>query len=337
MKIGHHDLDERVLVTAEIGSNHEGSVDLAEELIGLAAAAGADAVKLQTIEPRRLVSYDQTARLEQLERYRLPDEAWPRLRGVADRAGVLFLSTPFSLDAVRLLDPLVPAFKVASGDNDFLALLRAVARTGKPLIVSTGLTDRKGAAAVKAVVEQEWAALGVDPGLVLLHCVVSYPTAAGDANLLALRDLATLGVTIGYSDHTIGVDAAVLSVALGARLIEKHFTIDKAYSGFRDHQLSADPTELAHLVERVRAAEELLGVAAKRVLPVEETVRDAVRRGIASAADLPAGHLVGHEDLMWVRPAGRLRPGQEGELVGRRLRRPVAAGEHLGANDVEAT
>jgi N,N'-diacetyllegionaminate synthase len=334
MRIGDVDLDEQVLVIAEVGNNHEGDMDLALDLVGLAAASGAGAVKFQTIEPEQLVSPLNTERIAQLERFRLPADAWPRLRDAAAEHGVLFLSTPFDLEAVAMLDALVPAFKVASGDNDFVPLLRAVARTGKPVLLSTGLTDLDGIRQAKSVLDDEWAEAGTDPGLVVLHCVVSYPTEPNDANVAAVATLATLGVTPGYSDHTIGTDAAVLSVALGARVIEKHFTIAKDHSPFRDHQLSADPQELALLVERVRAAELLLGDGVKRVMDVEAGAAAAVRRGIAAAGDLDAGHLLELSDLLWVRPATGLRPGEEGRLLGRRLLRPVRRGESLTAEHV---
>lgn len=336
MRIGPHDLDERVLVMAEIGNNHEGSVALAEELIGLAAEAGADAVKFQTIDPELLVSPQETERIAQLNRFRLADDVWPRLASVASAAGVLFLSTPFSLPAVARLNPIVEAFKVASGDNDYIALLEEVARAAKPIILSTGMSDLNDVRRAQQVIEGVWDAASVYPGLAILHCTVSYPTISRDAHLGALRDLASLGLTLGYSDHTIGVEAATLSVALGARLIEKHFTIDKAFSDFRDHQLSADPVELAELVRRVRSAEELLGSGPKRVLPVEEAAFAAVRRGAAAAADLPAGHMLRPDDLLWVRPAAGVRPGEEHRVLGRPLLHAVRRGDPLGLDCVEA-
>ncbi len=155
-------------------------------------------------------------------------------------------------------------------------------------------------------------------------------------NLRAIATLAAeLDCAIGYSDHTVGVDAAPLAVALGARVIEKHFTLDKRYSDFRDHELSADPPELAELVRRVRLAETLLGTATKEVQPSERPGVVALRRSICALRDLPVGHVVTAEDLTWVRPGGGLRPGEEDVLLGRRLRRAVSAGEQLGVADTE--
>ena len=335
MRIGARDLDDEVLIVAEIGNNHEGSVSLAEDLIGLAAEAGADAVKFQTVHPERLVSVVQRERLAQLQRFCLPDDAWQRLSNVATEAGVMFLSTPFSMEAVRLLDPLVPGFKIASGDNDFALLLRAVASTGKPVILSTGLTDLQGVARAKAVIEDVWARVGLAPGIVLLQCVVAYPTPAHDANLLAIRGLARLGATVGYSDHTIGIEAAVLSIGVGARLIEKHFTIDKAYSDFRDHQLSADPADMREMVDRIRTAEQLLGSVEKRLLAIEEPMLPLVRRGAIATASLDAGHILVEDDVAFVRPAGPVSAAEADLLLGRKLVRAVAAGEQFDLTMVQ--
>ena len=326
MRIGPHDLDERVFIIAEIGNNHEGSFDRAEEMIGRAKEAGADAVKFQTIVPERLVSVSEEARIAQLRRFQFSYAQFEDLAARARREGVTFLSTPFDLESVAALDPLVPAFKVASGDNDFFPLLEEVARTGKPILLSTGMSDLDGVGRAKRRIEAEWQRTGRSGALALLHCVVSYPTVPADANLAALRDLATLGCTVGYSDHTIGIAAAVLSVALGARVIEKHFTLDKNQSDFHDHKLSADPAEFAELVRRVREAELLMGAGGKRVLPCEAAVRQRVRRGIAAARDLAAGPIIAAADLGWVRPRAGLAPGSEDELIGRRLAVAVPRG-----------
>ncbi|WP_096701985.1 N-acetylneuraminate synthase family protein [Magnetospirillum sp. 15-1] len=336
MKIGPIDLDRDVLIVAEIGNNHEGDMALAEEMIAQAAQAGAHAVKFQSIIPAHLVAPDQPARLAQLGRYQLSAENHVRLAQVARDNAIMFMSSPFSLDAVDLLAPLVPAMKVASGDNDHVVLLDRIAATGLPVILSTGMTDLDGAAFSAGTLCRAWAKAGIaDPGLVLLHCVSSYPTPADQANLRAIRTLAGLGHVVGYSDHTLGIEAAVLSVALGARVIEKHFTLSKTQSEFRDHQLSAEPHELKALVERVAEANALLGDGVKRVMPGEEATAQAARRSLCAAADLPAGTVLGLGDLAWLRPAGGMAPGAEWRILGRRLTRPVAAGDRLALDMFE--
>jgi N,N'-diacetyllegionaminate synthase len=332
VKIGPVDLDREVMVVAEIGNNHEGDLVLAEELIALAANCGAHAVKFQTIRPEDLVAADQHARLAQLNRICVPEEAHARLAVRAKCEGVMFLSTPFYLGAVDLLDPLVPAFKIASGDNDFMPLLRRVAATGKPVLLSTGMADMAAVCAAVAELEAAWRKHGHSSALVLLHCVSAYPTPPGQANLRAIQTLAALGHLVGYSDHTLGLDACVLAVALGARVIEKHFTISKTHSEFRDHKLSADPQELRMLTERVREASAMLGDGDKRVMADEQPI--SARRSIVAARAMPQGHELSHDDLAWLRPRDGLAPARESELLGRPLRRPVAAGDRLMLSDI---
>lgn len=332
MQIGNFDLDRRVLLVAEIGNNHEGDVQRAARMIAAAAEAGADAVKFQTIVPEQLVSSDQHDRLAQLRRFQLSRDDHALLAREAARVGVIFFSTPFALSAVEWLDPLVPAFKVASGDNDFWPLLDRIARTGKPMIVSLGLGGLDRASAIAAYCHDAWRRHGVaSGGLALLHCVSAYPTPEASAGLGALRSLRELDVTIGYSDHTIGTKAAELAVAAGARVIEKHFTLDKAQSSFRDHQLSADPADLRELAAAIRRAELILG------LPdgIDAANSVAARRSIAAARDLPQGTALQWDDLTWLRPGAGLRPGEENRLVGRRLRRAIAAGQLLLAEYVD--
>jgi N,N'-diacetyllegionaminate synthase len=335
MQIGRVDLAREVLVVAEIGNNHEGDFARAEEMIVTAAASGAQAVKFQTIVPERLVSRLQAARIEQLRRYAFSYEQFARLADTARGAGVMFLSTPFDIESVSHLDSLVPAFKIASGDNDFTALLEAVAGTAKPVILSTGMASVADVQRACHTIESVWRMRDVSPGIVPLHCVSAYPVPNEASNLLAIRTLAReTGLPVGYSDHTLGIEAAVLAVALGARVIEKHFTLSKTQSDFRDHQLSADPSELTELVRRVKAVLAMLGDGIKAMQPVEEAVAKAARRSVVVQRDLPAGHVLSIGDLDWLRPGGGLRPGQESEVLGRRLRRALAAGEMIAPDSV---
>lgn len=327
MRIGKIDTSERVMVVAEIGNNHEGDYSLAEKMIGAAAEAGVDAVKFQTIVPERLVSPAKRERVEQLRRFQLSYDEFDRLSEVAHKAGVLFLSTPFDVGSVEALEKMVDAYKVSSGDNTFFPLFDRICETGKPIIVSMGLTDWEETKRIRDYVHEKWASLGVEQDLAILHCVCSYPVPDEQANLAVIGKLAELDVTVGYSDHTLGIDAAVLSVALGARIIEKHFTIDKNYSSFRDHQLSADPNDMKELIKRVRQAEAFIGSGEKKVFSCEEGSLSAVRRSIVAAHDLESGHKIIEDDLMWVRPAGGMKPGEESKVVGKVLSRRLITGD----------
>ena len=328
MRIGNLDLDERVMIVAEIGNNHEGDCALAEELIGLAAEAGVGAVKFQTFRTQEYVSARDRARFARLQSFELTAEQFERLRSVAEGAGLLFLSTPFDLGSVRCLAGLVDAFKISSGDNTFLPLLQAVAETGRPIILSAGLVTLAQIRGAKRFIEAVWTRASLRAELAILHCVSSYPVPPRQANLAAIGRLREkLGCTVGYSDHTLGIEAAALSVALGARIVEKHFTIDKNFSSFRDHQLSADPAEMRELVERIEQITMLMGSGAKIPQESERASVRAMRRSIAARRDLPSGTVLAAGDLSWVRPGGGLAPGQEDLVLGRQLLEPVAVGD----------
>jgi N,N'-diacetyllegionaminate synthase len=330
MKIGNIDTTQQVFVVAEIGNNHEGSFEIAERMIADAAAAGADAVKFQTIDPAKLVAASEPARREQLGRFRFDRGQFEALKNRADKESVLFLSTPFDCDCVAWLAELVPAFKIASGDNNFTALLERVASTRKPVIMSTGMSGAESLSSSRANLESAWRKHGiVHPGLSFLHCVVSYPTPPEEAELLAIRELVSLdGIVPGYSDHTLGIEAAILSVGIGARIVEKHFTLDKRQKTFRDHQLSADPSDFCRMVQGIRAAEKLLGCGRLSVRPCEQAAVASARRSVAAARDLAAGQIVNPSDITWLRPGTGIPVGQESGVVGKRLTKPVAAG-HL--------
>ncbi len=334
MKIGNVDLDEEVLIIAEIGNNHEGSYTLAENMIGVAAEAGATAVKFQTIVPEKLVSTSQADRISQLRKFQLSYDDFEKLYRTACQEGITFLSTPFDVDSARFLQHLVPAFKISSGDNNFFAMIDVIARTGKPIIVSAGMTELCQIQKVKDFIERIRRECEIEQELAVLHCVASYPTEPKDANLVFIRELQDIGVTVGYSDHTLGIEAAILSVAVGARIVEKHFAISKDYSSFQDHRLSADPKEFKEMVQRIRQAEELLGQKGKRILDVEKKVIQAARRSIVADCDLKKGECLTLKNITWLRPGGGLAPGEEQQILGKRLCRNISHGEKIFLEDV---
>lgn len=335
MRIGDFNTDEKVFIVAEIGNNHEGDFGLAKEMIVAAANAGVDAVKFQTIVPNRLVSAMQTDRVEQLLRFKFSYDQFAELAIVAAENRVMFMSTPFDLESAKFLEGLVPAFKIASSDNTFFPLLKAVAQTNKPVLMSIGLCNRDEVLRSVEYLRDTWGMRDVKDRLALLHCVSAYPTPDEEAGLNVIPSLAELGVVPGYSDHTLGTDAAVLSVAQGARVVEKHFTIDKNHSSFRDHQLSADPADMLAMVQGVRKAERMLGSSSIVCAPSESDGRQAYRRSVVAACDLAAGTLLTQEHLTWVRPGGGLAPGEETRLIGRKLQKSVRNGEQLTEGHVE--
>jgi sialic acid synthase SpsE len=332
MKLGGHDTARKVLVVAEIGNNHEGSVETARRLVHAAAACGVDAVKFQTFRTKWFTSDADPGRFERLRRFELSFDDFAALERLARELGVMFVSTPLDLESAKFLEPLVDAFKIASGDNDFWPLLDLVCGSPKPVIVSTGMTSLEQLERTRDFIFAR-----KDPAAVaFLHCVSAYPAPPEQSHLAAIPLLKErLRCTIGYSDHTIGIEGGLASVALGARIVEKHFTLDKRFSDFRDHQLSADPDEMTRIVKHIRVVEALLGRAEKRIQPSEGPVESAARRSIAAAAELPKGHRLTVQDLTWLRPRNGLRPGEEGQIVGRMLKRRVAFGEAIRPEDVE--
>jgi N,N'-diacetyllegionaminate synthase len=203
------------------------------------------------------------------------------------------------------------------------------------VLLSSGLATLAEMAVAKAAIEAEWDKAAVVPGLAIMHCVSAYPAEAEDANLGAIRTLTTLGATVGYSDHTLGIQAAVLSVGLGARVIEKHFTLDNRQSDFRDHQLSSDPVEFVELVKGVRHAEIMLGDGEKRPLPCESAVATAARRSLHLARDLHAGAVIADRDLICLRPAGGISASKMDSVIGRRIVKSLAAGSRLEVADLD--
>jgi N,N'-diacetyllegionaminate synthase len=326
-------------VIAEAGVNHNGDKALAHELIDVAARSGADAVKFQTFDPALLVSghaettpyqrdrggaQDQQSLLAALT---LPTEAWLELRDHAEGLGLTFLSTPFDLGSARLLADLgVAAIKTSSGELTNTPFLRAIADLGLPMLVSTGMgNEEEVAAAVSAT--------SAAPSVTLLHCVSAYPAPIAEANLRVIPALASQhGVPVGWSDHTRGSTSAVVAVALGATVLEKHVTTDRTLVG-PDHAASLEPDELKTYVTAVRDAASALGDGIKRRMPSEVENATLVRRSWHAAKDLPAGHTVESGDAVTLRPELGLAPSAE--VVGARMLRAVSAGDPITPGDVE--
>lgn len=335
MIIGTHNTDDKVLVVAEIGNNHEGRFEVAQELVRQAAVCKVDAVKFQAIVPEELVPPEQAVRMATLKRFQLSFDQFAQLGRLAHELGLQFLVSPFALAAVDALVEHVDAFKIASGDNVFYPLLDKVAAAGKPVVISTGLLDLPGVRGLSQYMSGRMT-LPAKEGLALLHCVCAYPVPAEQAGLGAIFALRTnFACTIGYSDHTLGLEAPVYAVAAGARIIEKHFTLDKHYSDYRDHQLSADSADMKVLVERIRQVETHQGPGAKIVQPCEAGNLHAARRSIAARTELAPGHVVTWSDLVWLRAAGGLPPGAENQLLGQRVVRTLKPGALVALQDVE--
>jgi sialic acid synthase SpsE len=330
---------EPLFVIAELGLNHGGSLETALALVEAAAGAGASAIKLQTIDADKLVAescpapaHVHAASLREFFRQFELDEAAHRAVAQAARTrGLAVLSTPFSEDAVEMLDRVgCDALKIASGDVTHRHLIERAARTGRPLVISTGMSSLEEVA--RAV---EWARSAGAVSTALLHCVSSYPVPRGGENLRAIAELARVfQVPVGLSDHTTEPMAAPLAVALGASLYERHFVLDAAMAGV-DAAVSATPAELRAIVSSAAAARGALGQGRKACLPSEAPNLLASRRSLYATRTLRPGESVSGDALTALRPAVGLDASRWFDLVGVRVTRTVQAGTPFLDSDLE--
>lgn len=317
-------------IVAEIGANHNGDRKLALEMVHAAAEAGVDAVKFQLYTSRelladrhRVISWGPPGRevrepiSDMFDRLSLARDAFADLFDAARKLGLIAFATPFSEEGIEFLSQLdVPAFKVASSDVAHLDFLRAMARTGKPILLSVGKSTL--GEADRAV--QEILRVQGEPNLAVLHCVASYPAPWEELNLRFIQTLALLypRCVVGFSDHSIGDVGAVGAVALGACIIEKHFTLDRAMEG-PDHWFSADPAEMASLVRDVRALEQALGSSGKDVTSTETVERKTSTRSLVLRVPVAAGTALREEHLKVVRPGWGIHPHDKEKVLGLRV------------------
>ncbi len=317
--IGNKEISEnsQTFIIAEAGVNHNGSVELAKKLIDVAARAGADAIKFQTFVTEELVTpraksaaYQQknvgkSSQFELIKQLELTMDDFEELARHARKKDILFLSTPFDLKSAEFLSSVinVPAFKIASGEITNLLLIKQVARYHRPIILSTGMATLGEIESALKWIRQE----GEDR-VVVLHCVSSYPTPLEQANLRVINTLrSAFNVLVGYSDHTLGITAPLVAVALGAKVIEKHFTLDKDLPG-PDHGASLNPDELMSMIREIRSVERALGDGEKRLMPVEVENKKVSRKSIVARHDLKAGTVLTEDEVALKRPEGGLSP-----------------------------
>lgn len=330
----------KTLIIAEAGVNHNGDMAMACALIDAAADAGADLVKFQTFDADRLVtgsarkadyqtkttSADESQR-DMLKRLELNAAMHEQLIAHAARRGIEFFSTAFDLDSLDYLMGLgLERIKVPSGEITNLPYLRKVGGYGKPVILSTGMATLGDIEAALAVLE----AAGVPRDrITVLHCSTEYPAPMAEVNLLAMPALArAFGVRVGYSDHTEGIEVGIAAVALGACVIEKHFTLDRSLPG-PDHRASIEPDELARMVSSIRNIELALGDGVKRPSASEEKNRLVARKSLVAARAIAKGELFSEENLVAKRPGTGISPMRLDEWLGRPAARDFAPDEQI--------
>lgn len=326
-------LPESVYVIAEAGVNHNGDVRMALRLIDAAADAGANAVKFQLFDPEEIASATsplaayqkasgERSQQDMLRSLILPRDAYQRLAEHARTRGIDFIVTPFDIASAKFIATLgVPAIKIPSGEVTNLPFLESVSKLGLPVILSTGTCS------LEEVTEA--VSMFSDVPLALLHCTSAYPTPYDQVNL---RVMATLRerfrVPVGLSDHTEGIAIPIAAAALGAQIIEKHFTLDRSLPG-PDHKASIEPQELSAMVTSIRNVEEALGVPEKRRQPSEEDTARVARRSVVAAVNIAAGEKLTKEKLAIKRPGTGIPPKELPNVVGRKVKVDVTAGMPL--------
>jgi N-acetylneuraminate synthase len=353
---------QHVYVIAEAGVNHNGDLELARQLVDRAAEAGANAVKFQTFDAKKLAtrsapkaSYQQRtsdaaeSQLEMLRKLELPREWHWELRERARSRGIQFLSTAFDAGSLAFLEELdMPFYKVPSGEVTNGPLLWQFARQGRPLVVSTGMATMSEVEQALAVIAHAFSA-EAEPGdvaevwrgwsdpawraklqgrVTLLHCTSQYPTPMHEVNLSAMDTLKAFGLPVGYSDHTEGFLIPIAAVARGATCIEKHFTLDRTMPG-PDHKASLEPVELARMVRQIRELQQAMGDGAKCPQPSEWNTRQAARQHVVAARDVAAGAVLSRDDLTTARSGGGLPATTLWSLVGQPAARAYASGEAI--------
>lgn len=321
-------MENRVVIIAEAGVNHNGDTNLAKKLIDAAADAEVDFVKFQTFQSKKLVSKNALkadyqientknatySQLKMLEKLELGTEAHHELIEYCEAKGVKFLSTGFDFESLEFLNQLgIPFFKVPSGEITNLPYLRKIASFGKPLIISTGMADMQEIEeALKVVLGKGLA----KKDITILHCNTEYPTPMHDVNLLAMSSIKErFDVKVGYSDHTLGIEVPVAAVAMGAEVIEKHFTLDVNMDG-PDHKASLEPNELKDMVTAIRNIEQALGHGRKEPSPSEMKNKAVARKSIVADTVIEKGQLFTEENLTIKRPGTGISPMEWDNVVG---------------------
>ncbi len=327
---------EHVFIIAEAGVNHNGSLELAYKLVDAAKEAGADCVKFQTYitendtaESCEKAEYQKTeqeeSQYELLKKLELSFEQFRKIQNYCEEKKILFLSTPFDIESLCFLEEIdMPIWKVASSEVENFQLLREMAKTHKDVILSTGMCDMAEISRAVGVLKRFGAG-----EISLLHCNTQYPTPMKDVNLKAMEELATkFKCRIGYSDHTQGIEVPIAAVAMGAKIIEKHFTLDKRMEG-PDHVASLNPEELRQMVQSIRNIEQASGDGKKVPSDSEKGNRVPARKSIVARCDIRKGEMFTEKNIIAKRPGGGINPMRWEEVIGRKAIRDFAGDEMI--------
>ncbi|MFW6065129.1 MAG: N-acetylneuraminate synthase family protein [Candidatus Natronoplasma sp.] len=325
MNIGDHKVgkDHRTFIIAEIGLNHNGDVDLAKKMIREAKRCGADAAKFQMFNTEELYSR-QHDYFEMFESLQFSKEGWTDIRDFAEKEGILFTASVFDKDSADFLHELdSPMFKTASGDLTNIPLLDHISKKDKPTVVSTGLSN---ISEVEEAVRTFYS--NGNEKISLLHCVSNYPSSLENLNLNVIETMKkAFGVPVGFSDHTLDIIAPVTAVALGADIVEKHFTLDREMEG-PDQELSLPPDMFENMVKNIRGIEDGLGDGIKKPVEGEKMIKNA-RRSITARNSIKKGEKITEDDLKITRPERGLKPKFYDVVVGKKMKKTIEEDEPL--------
>jgi N-acetylneuraminate synthase/N,N'-diacetyllegionaminate synthase len=347
--------NEPVFIIAEAGVNHNGNFDLAKKLIDIAKNSNADAVKFQTFKAEELITINtemvkyqrknvatKEKQQQMLKKLELDYDDFKELKKYCDRKNIIFLSTPHTEDAIDFLEPLIPAYKIGSGDLTNIPFLKKVAVKGKPIILSTGMATMEEVEDSLKVLYTEG-----NKQVVILHCTTNYPCPLEEVNLRAMQSMQKeLNCLVGYSDHTIGILTSIAAIAMGARIIEKHFTLDKNLPG-PDHKASLEPAELKKMIHDIRNVEnrfkkgekienilktipnieKILGDPNKKPTKSEEKIKKLIRKSIVANVDIPKGTIITKNMLSIKRPGTGIAPKYIDDIIGREVKKNIKQDE----------
>jgi N,N'-diacetyllegionaminate synthase len=304
MKIKKFNLNKKIFIIAEAGNNHEGNFNTAKKLIDLAAKAGADAIKFQTFKTENFINKTDKKRFRQLKKFELSYVQFKSLKKLAHKKKIKFISTPLDIESADFLLKNVDLIKIASCDNNFFPLIEKVLKSKKSIIVSTGMMNISQIRSLTNFIYKLIGKTSAKKRVSLLHCVTSYPVEDKFANLKSIKYLIKNSkLIIGYSDHTMGNEACIAAAAMGARIIEKHITLNKKFSSFRDHALSADYIDLKNLIVSIRKVEKQLGKFNKEVQKPEKKLIKLVRRSAYADRNIAEGEKISFKNTNFLRPA----------------------------------
>lgn len=315
-----------VIIIAEAGVNHNGDIEIAKRLVDAAKRSGADVVKFQTFNPDKLASrvaemaeYQKEntgtvqSQKDMLRKLALKNEDFVELAQYCEKVGIQFLSTPFENESISFLNKLQQVWKVSSGDITNYPFLVEIAKTGKQVILSTGMSTMEEVKEAVELLELNGASK-----VILLHCTSNYPTRMEDVNLRAMLTLKEqIGCDVGYSDHTKGIEIPIAAVAMGASVIEKHFTLDRCMEG-PDHKASLEPDELKAMVNAIRNVERALGDGVKKPSEGEMATKLVARKSIIAARNIKQGELLTDENVTTKRPGNGVSPMRWNDVIGSR-------------------